>query len=114
MSRYDVLVIDQASMRVTVGAFNLDESNADAWIKTAVMRRGTETEIFATTAVDSYMDGDEWKGERILVWRVTPDPEEIFASVVSDNPEEAWRIAAEGAELEFTVSNKPEAIHNQL
>lgn len=59
---YDVVAVSIEHGTVRMMDRNLDEQNAEAVIRMAVMRRGVEEEFFSKAPAGKYKDGDKWKG----------------------------------------------------
>lgn len=59
--RYDVLGVNLKTRIVRVMGKDLNESDADAFERMAVLRRGVEEEFFVTVPHDFYANGDRWE-----------------------------------------------------
>ena len=58
--KFDVVAVDLKTHAVRLMANDITESNAQAVIKMAVIRRGVENEFFVEAPVGKYKDGDAW------------------------------------------------------
>ena len=58
----DVVAVDLVTNTVRMMAENKTESNADAIVNMAVMRRGVDEEFFAVVPHGKYAAGDKWIG----------------------------------------------------
>lgn len=60
-ARYDVVAVDLESSDVRVLTVDRTYSDADVFVRMAVMRRGVDEEFFAAVPTGRYRDGDKWK-----------------------------------------------------
>jgi hypothetical protein len=58
--KYDVIAVDQKTLKVRMIAEDKTEANADAIERMAVHRRGVDDEFFVVVPHDFYAEGDKW------------------------------------------------------
>ena len=61
---YDVVGVNLKTKLVRFMAQGEDETNAEAVVKIAVIRRGVEEEFFVEVPEGSYEEGEKWEGQR--------------------------------------------------
>lgn len=59
---YDVVAVDLESNVVRILETSKTESNAEAIVRMAVMRRGVDKEFFSEVPAGLYENGDTWHG----------------------------------------------------